>query len=383
MFLTRNKALFHPIIMAILMLLLASGIAACGETAATATPNSTSPATTTTTSAATSSSTTVAASTTTTSGATGTGVNPLNAATTVPAANTNSAATIPSISNATEVQVDPAFSAAAAKQIPGVSNPTFKIFVSGDDAAKLATNADTAFTAGGYAFAFPGATKPTNTGTTIAGLYTKAGAPDILIGALNIPADTATLTKDLAIPDLTDASAQKFLEQVKGKKSMLIVLSATGLVQSLFNTLGATPPGSNANSNTTPVAATTTDSSATAAPAVTSAVTDNDIAIYPGSKKVNNGAAQIGDTFNEYFLSSDDYSKIAAWAKQASTDKGWEGVAQSEQAGATIITGRKGKYNLIMTILGPQARQNGNFDIFFQKAQAGPNDTVIVVVVTS
>ena len=151
------------------------------------------------------------------------------AVTTVPAivvGTTAASTTIPIISGATEVTLDAAFSTELAKQIPGLNNPIIKLYVSNDDAQKLADNADLAFTGAGYKFGLPGMTKPT--------FYVKTGSVDILLETGTVPADAGDFSKALNIPNMTTEETKKLTDQIKGKKSMLIIIAAPDLLESMM-----------------------------------------------------------------------------------------------------------------------------------------------------
>ncbi len=292
---------------------------------------------------------------------------------------TNGTAALPPIPGTTMVQLDPELLASTARLVPGVTNPTVQLFASDNTPDKLAADIDTSFLGAGYKFVFPGISKPTRLSSTILGLYSKAGAPDILLSVTDVPTDVSLVSRSIGLPALSQAASQKYLDQVKGKKSVAILVAAAGVLQAFSGNIGVTPQtGPDPNATTAP-ANTASSPVTTAVPAIG----EQDIPVYPGSKKVNTGSGTVGDTTNLYYVSSDDYAKIIAWAKQAYTDKGWDGVTTNEQTAVTTLTGRKGKYSLIVSVLGPKARVNTNFDAYYKQANAGPNDTVMVVVITS
>jgi hypothetical protein len=123
-----------------------------------------------------------------------------------------------------------------------------KAYASDSDPATLAANADAALVAAGYKYADAmktGETKLTLTAgsTSGVGFYTKSGAPDVIASF----GSAAELTK--SPPSGVDAATyQKFADQFKGKKSGLVIFSATGVVAGLMAGSAAT----------TTVAATTT-----------------------------------------------------------------------------------------------------------------------------
>lgn len=172
--------------------------------------------------------------------------------------------TLPAIAGTTEVPLDPAIKAEIVKQLPPqLKDAAFKLFVSDDTPDKVVTGADTALTGAGYKFAIPGQTKPVEQSGTFAGLYSKAGSPDLLFAITAVPTDTTQLN-NLNIPGITAADAQKFLDQVKGHKTIAVFIGAPNLLQLLTQGLAATPV---ATTGATAQAATT--AAATTGPRVT------------------------------------------------------------------------------------------------------------------
>lgn len=213
-------------------------LGACGEDSATATPV---PATATT-------APTTVASATSAAATSGTDSTP-----------------IPAISGTTEVQTDASISAAVATQL-GIPTLGVKLFTSNDDATKVGDAADAALTGSGYAFGIPGVAKPvTQNGSTV-GLYSKSGSSDILFTAVAVPANTADV--GTSIPGLDAASAQKFADQLKGKKTLLVVMTGPGLLQALVK-LGSSSSSPTAASGT--VAAATPTVAGATLPASTTA----------------------------------------------------------------------------------------------------------------
>ena len=186
-------------------------LGACGEEAATATPGSTN-------------STAAPSALATTGGTTG-------AATTGATVNGIPDATVlPAIPGTTEVKVDSTIGMEVAKQL-GVPTLAVKLLTSDDDVTKLGEATDAALTAKGYAFGIPGLAKPLSQNGGTVGLYSKAGSSDILFTAVPIPDNTVDVGK--SIPGIDAASAQKFADQIKGKKTLLIVMTGPNLLQAL------------------------------------------------------------------------------------------------------------------------------------------------------
>lgn len=184
-----------------------------------------------------------------------------------PTAAAGATLTLPAIPSTTEITLDPAIRTEIVKQLPAqLKDAVLKVFVSDDTADKVASSVDTALTAGGYKFGIPGQTKPVDQSGTFAGLYLKAGSPDLLFAITTVPTNTAELN-NLNIPGITAADAQKFLDQVKGHKTLAIAIGAPNLLQSLAQLGGATTTPSGQAASTT--AAVTVGATVGATPRVT------------------------------------------------------------------------------------------------------------------
>jgi len=372
-----------------LMLMTALALAACGADP-TATPAPTTAAATTvaatvapttapTTVAPTKAATTAPATTVAaTTAATAVATTAATSATTAATANLS----LPAITGASELQLDASIVKEIGKVVPGLTNPTVKLYVSEDDAEKLANNADTILNGAGYKFGLPGSTKPAKQGDQVVGFYVKSGSPDILLASGAIPANPDDLGRSLNIPGLDAAAIQKLTDQVKGKKSLMVLLAAPGLLQTLLGATGTTTTTTAVATTAATGASTAVAGSTTAAATTGGEVGETDIPIYAGAKRVDKVSGSLGGLTSLYYVSSDDYAKITGWAKQAFIDKGWADVQTLEAGGATVITGKKGNSNLLGTIVGPKARGDASFDSVIKQAEAGPNDTVIAVVVT-
>ena len=119
---------------------------------------------------------------------------------------------------------------------PGVTDLSFRLFGSDDDVDTLVTNADTSFTGGGYAFAIPGATKPIKQGDANLGFYSKSSSPDlfVIIGDPN---------KGLGVAGLDASNLQIIAPELKSKKSVMILVTGTGLIKALQSAgAGSTAP---------------------------------------------------------------------------------------------------------------------------------------------
>jgi hypothetical protein len=146
------------------------------------------------------------------------------------------------VTGASEVSIDPAFATALKNT---VNNPRgvdigIKVYASDSDSATLAANTDAAFVAAGYTYvdaAGAGVTKlsiPTGS-TSGTGFYTKSGTPDVIatIGSVE------DMTKNP--PSGVDTALyQRFVDQVKNKKSGLFIISAKGVVAGIVASNNAT-----------------------------------------------------------------------------------------------------------------------------------------------
>ncbi len=135
---------------------------------------------------------------------------------------------LPAIPNTSEIKLtqDTAQQILKAASLPAsLTNATVRIFVSDEDPAKLATDADTAFIGGGYAFAIPGQSKPLAQGNNTFGIYSKSGSLDVLTVVTDPAKAFASGTSAAGVQDIEN--------QLKGKKSALIVVGANGMLQAI------------------------------------------------------------------------------------------------------------------------------------------------------
>ncbi len=236
----------------VMLMLAALVLAACGESP-TATPAATQAALATNNNAA--------------NATTGAATTPKEAIATTSAATTGSkaGAALPNVGGATEVTLDPtiykvfktAFVEGLSKEAVTLPDLAIKVYSSDNETAKLTDNTDTAFTAASYKFSDitnSGQTKMTFQNGGATGFYTKTGAADLI----PIIADAAQFSKTTTSPPpgVDAATYQKFSDQFKGKKSALIILSATGIVQTMLKAKNASATSSAGAVTTTPIATT-------------------------------------------------------------------------------------------------------------------------------
>ncbi len=126
------------------------------------------------------------------------------------------------------------------------------IYASNDEPPTLGENVDKALIAAGYTF--HDVRGSNDTALTIrdqdgAGAYIKSGMPDLIIEAR----ESGALTDTSAMPPGVSADVyQKMVDQIKGKKSVLIVLGGTNLYQSIINAKNNTTVGATFDTGATP-----------------------------------------------------------------------------------------------------------------------------------
>ena len=97
--------------------------------------------------------------------------------------------------NLIEITVDPVVTAAFAKELPKVSNLSVKWYVSNQAAMTLVLAADTNLVKSGYQFDLPGASQPSKAGVDYAGIYDRAGLPDLVITFVPVSDDVNELSQ--------------------------------------------------------------------------------------------------------------------------------------------------------------------------------------------
>jgi hypothetical protein len=292
-------------------------------------------------------------------------------ATTAASSTTASASSRPYFTNADFVNTDAVIAAAVYKQVKNISQVGDNVLVSNDEVDKVVTMVEDAYTTAGYKNELGNHLSKNGSSDAYAGVYTKAGADDHIVAVFTVPTTTGELSKLLNIPQLTQADYQKLLDGMKGKKSAILLITGPNLYKLLLDSLG----GNNRATPEATVAATTSASNS-------GDVTEADIPVYTGAKRVDAASTNAGGMISVYYLSKDDDAQVAGWAKQAFTGKGWQGVTSTEVGGATFVKGTKGKYSVSTTILGAKARGNTNYDPIFKLASAGADDTVIFTIIT-
>ncbi len=222
------------------------------------------------------------------------------------------------IADPTEITLDPALKAALTKAAPSVADLKIQMFVSDDEPKHLATNTEAEITKAGYKFALPGATSLVQSGTAYTGGYTLTGSPDILfvIGTLtDDPTQLAKNLKDFDLPGMEQIDQTKFLAQVKGHKSLILLMTGTGLGAALSG--GAT---------TTPVA--TTAPVVTTAPVATTAASSNpltEIAVDPAIQAAfTKQVAGVADLSVQMFVSDTAPEDLATTTEAALLKTGYK-----------------------------------------------------------
>lgn len=126
-----------------------------------------------------------------------------------------------------------------------VPDLSLTIYASNDEPPILGDRADKTLTGAGYTF--HDVRGGTDTVLNIkdadgAGAYTKNGVPDLII---EVREATALSSANGAPPGVSADAYQKMLDQVKDKKSILIVLSGSNLFQIITDARNNSPVGSN------------------------------------------------------------------------------------------------------------------------------------------
>jgi hypothetical protein len=67
------------------------------------------------------------------------------------------------------------------------------------------------------------------------GLYTKQGAADLIVSTVVIPADVTAFNNIRFFSALPADAAQKLFDQIKGKKTLVIITAGNGLTQGFAN----------------------------------------------------------------------------------------------------------------------------------------------------
>lgn len=268
------KKLKKIIATALFFLLVSAMLVACGDSPTATKSPTTAAATVAVTTAAptTTAATTVAATTAAPTTVAATTAAPTTKAATTVAATTaatsagTSALSLPAFANATEVSIPKEFNALLEKQLPGVKDAVIRIFGSSDDLATLTANVEKALTGGGYASGVPGVKGfEAQPGGTAFALFTKTGSLDLLMTATDI-SDQSKITSSLNMPGLSQQDTDKFVSQLKGQKSMLVIVGAKDLLNMIIRSNTPATPQATAAATT---AAATTKAATTAASATT------------------------------------------------------------------------------------------------------------------
>ncbi|NWJ98498.1 MAG: hypothetical protein HXX20_22335, partial [Chloroflexi bacterium] len=270
------------------------------------------------------------------------------------------------IAGATEIKPSATFGIMLGKLIPGQTNPNVQFYASDDESDKLANNADSAFVEAGYKFGLPGQNKPLKHEHTIVGFYTKSGSPDLLIAAATVQDDTSDITKALRVPGMTAEEISRLTEEVKNKRSLMVIIAAPKLLEStLIAAMGNTTPTPDSNSSGPEIG-------------------EKDVPVYAGSKRIIPASGLVDGVTSLYYTSNDNYEKMVVWAKKAFIEKGWTEVSifESESKVVTAITGKKNGYSLLGTIVSSsKVHGSRGYDSVLKLVNIGPNDSVIAIVV--
>lgn len=240
----------------VFFILISLTLAACGDspkptaTTAPTTAAATTAASTTavaTTVAATTAAPTTAAKTTTAVATTAVPTTVAKTTTAPTTAASTSGLVLPSFANTIEVSVPKELNAEVEKQLTGVKGVSLRVFGSTDDLATLTAGVEKSLGGAGYASLIPGTKGFEIQKENAYAAFSKAGSPDLLLAAADISTQAPT-GSNLGVPGLSAADAAKFATELKGKKTMLLVMGAKDLMTALAT--------AQTGSKNTPVAAT-------------------------------------------------------------------------------------------------------------------------------
>ncbi|NWJ98743.1 MAG: hypothetical protein HXX20_23605 [Chloroflexi bacterium] len=329
--------------------------------------------------------TTSAATTAAQSSATTAAVRTTSAATTTQssAATTPSVAasklTLPAISGATQIEVDPAILQDFTKQLPGGD---LKMYASDDVSDKLFTNVDKVVTGEGYKFNIPGQTAAVKgDGGGYIGIYTKTGAPDLIIFTGDVPQDDQQTNSSFSVPGLNAADSKKLADQFKGKKTVAFILvDPTSTLSGMMIALMSFTPGAGGASSTS-----NPGQSPSAVSNKSLEVSESILPVYPGATRVDTSPGKVGNEITVYYLTTDKFQDVFAWYKTKFSLAENTDISSSfsSSTGQSANLGAGGaKYSVKITILGPDAQSNSSSSDLVKAAKPSSADTVIAVVVS-
>lgn len=187
--------------------------------------------------------TTTAAMTTDTSGATTAASTDTStpAATTAAASGSGSTVTVAAASDMTEVALPAGMTNVVAQSLPGglSANPNIvvKAYTSNDDSSTVATAFDKQLTSSGWQSAIPGASGPQSSGSGMVGIYSQSGTD--LIFLAGDPSQFTTPSSSGSGTGPTQDQLNQLKQLFGNSKSVVIVVSGTGLMNAIMQASGA------------------------------------------------------------------------------------------------------------------------------------------------
>ncbi len=139
------------------------------------------------------------------------------------------AKSLPAISGAKDLVIDQNAITDLVKKL-GIPGAATRLYVSDDLSMKLAKNTDTVLLNTGWKFAMPNATGPQRQNDKVVSLYTRPDQPDIYFAITDLPTDPKQLDK-INLPGLSQTAAQGVASQLKGHRSLMILIVAPGMSQ--------------------------------------------------------------------------------------------------------------------------------------------------------
>jgi hypothetical protein len=137
-----------------------------------------------------------------------------------------------SIGNLKKLEVDPSIGKGLLTTFPKVDNGQLDFYTSGDAQASVASTIHNNLKNSGYTISYPqGATQPAPQNGGLVGIYTKASAPDIFVSI----SGTSLFENysSYSVPGASTVAVEGFVNQVKGSKSLMAMVTASGLLSAV------------------------------------------------------------------------------------------------------------------------------------------------------
>jgi Domain of unknown function (DUF4352) len=162
----------------------------------------------------------------------------------------NASAAVPTIPGTIEIQVPPSVNQEFFKQLGVSDNGKFflRMYVSTSVGDKLAEDAHGAVLKSGYQFGIPGFSELIKQEDAFVGLYTKSGAPDLMMVGGAVTGNTT----DFGDLEISKEELEKIKAQFKDAKSILLFVGGTNLINTIGGAATIPEPDATANPNPNP-----------------------------------------------------------------------------------------------------------------------------------